>query len=210
MPMPHKDPRVDAYIAKSAAFARPLLKRIRAAWHKADPAIEETIKWGVPYFQKNGLAGSMAAFKAHVSLGFWRTREMSDPHGLLREGSVMSATRLRSIDELPPESVLIEYMREAVALNQEKREKPRTRERKPVKVPAVPADFRKALEKKRKVRERFEGFAPSQRKEYIEWIVEAKQAATRDRRIAQAVQWIAEGKPRNWQYMRKKTPVRPS
>lgn len=198
--MPKLDKRVDAYIRKSPDFAKPILERLRAAWHKACPGIEETIKWGVPYFVHNGLVGGMAAFKSHVSLGFWRTKEMRDPAGLFGEGSSMSASRIHGLDELPPEKVLLSYIREAVALNKSGAGKS---ERKPARVPSLPADFRAAMQASRKALASFEKFPPSQRKEYIEWITEAKQAATRERRIVQAVEWLAEGKPRNWKYMKK-------
>jgi uncharacterized protein YdeI (YjbR/CyaY-like superfamily) len=199
--MARHDSRVDTYIDKSAPFAQPILKKLRAAWHKASPDIEETIKWGVPYFQKNGLVGGMAAFKVHVSLGFWRAKQMSDPEGILGEGSGMCAAKFSSIDELPSEKVLLSYMRAALALNDSEPAQKKKRESKPVKVPEMPADFQKALQKKRKALAVFEKFSPSRRKEYLEWITQAKQPATRKRRIAQAVEWIAEGKPRHWKYM---------
>ncbi|HWM27599.1 MAG TPA: YdeI/OmpD-associated family protein [Woeseiaceae bacterium] len=199
--MPRKDARVDAYIKKSAPFAQPILKKIRTTWHKACPDIEETIKWSIPYFQKNGLVGGMAAFKAHVSLGFWKAKEMGDPEEILGDGSGMCAAKMTSIDDLPSEQVLLDYMREAVALNDAGPAKEK-RARKAVKVPDMPPDFQKALQRKRKALAEFEKFAPSRRKEYIEWIVQAKQPATRERRIAQAVEWIAEGKPRHWKHMK--------
>lgn len=201
--MPHHDPRVDAYIAAAAPFARPILQKIRAAWHKADRGIEETIKWRVPYFRKQGLVGCMAAFKGHVSLGFWRAKELSDPHGLLRDGSMLSASRFASVRDLPAEKVLIAYMREAIALDEDAKNRPETRKRKPVKVPPVPADLRQALERRRNAIETFRKLAPSHRKEYIEWINEARRASTRERRVAQAAEWVAEGKTRNWKYLQK-------
>ncbi|HEX7030298.1 MAG TPA: YdeI/OmpD-associated family protein [Gammaproteobacteria bacterium] len=199
--MPKTDKRVDAYIRRSPEFARPILERLRATWHKACPDIEETIKWGVPYFQHNGLVGGMAAFKAHVGLGFWKAKLLKDPAGILGEGGSMSASRIRSLADLPKEKALIAIIREAVALNGDGGAK---RERKPVQVPAMPADFRNCLQANRKAQATFENFPPSQRREYLEWIIEAKQAATRERRIAQAVEWLAEGKPRHWKYMKKK------
>jgi uncharacterized protein YdeI (YjbR/CyaY-like superfamily) len=201
--MPQRDPRVDAYIAAAAPFAQPILRKIRAAWHKADRDIEETIKWRVPYFRKHGLLGCMAAFKGHVSLGFWRAKDLSDSHGLVRDGSMLSAIRFASVRDLPAEKVLIAYMREAIALDEDAGRSPGSRKRKPVKVPAVPADLRQALARKRGAIEAFRKLAPSHRKEYIEWITGAKQAATRERRVAQAAEWIAEGKTRHWKYEQK-------
>lgn len=194
-----RDARVDAYIRKAPEFAQPILEKIRAAWHGACPDINETIKWGIPYFERNGLVGGMAAFKAHVSLGFWKAKQLSDPQGILGEGSSMSARRIRSLDDLPHERILLAYMREAVALNDTERA---PQPRKPARTLPLPDDFLKAMQRNRKALATFEAFAPSQRREYIEWVVEAKQAATRERRIAQSVEWLAEGKPRHWKYMK--------
>ncbi len=194
-----RDPRVDAYIESAPDFARPILVRIRAAWHKACPDVQETIKWGAPYFEYNGPLGGMAAFKAHVGLGFWKAGPLGNAAEILGEDSSTSMRRIRSLEELPAEKTLVAYMRKAVALNGEDAA-PRTR--KPVKVPPLPADFRDALQHSAAARTTFENFPPSQRREYIEWVTEAKQAATRERRIAQAVEWLAEGKPRNWKYMK--------
>ncbi|MDP9199387.1 MAG: DUF1801 domain-containing protein, partial [Pseudomonadota bacterium] len=115
-----KNPAVDAYIAKSADFARPILKRLRALMHKACPKVEETIKWGVPHFEYRGVIAGMAAFKQHAAFGFWKRRLMKDPAGFFSKGeSGMGGRKIRSIDELPSDTVLIGYIREAVALNEQ-------------------------------------------------------------------------------------------
>lgn len=191
------DPRVDAYIAKAPDFARPMLEKIRAAFLKADKDIEETIKWGMPFYQKNGLVGGMAAFKAHVNIAFSRGKELSDPENLIQGGS-MGGIRIDRDGKLPARKTLIAYIKEAIALNGTAAPK-----RKPVKVPDMPEDFATALAKNARAKETFENFAPSHKRDYLEWILEARQAATRERRIAQAVEWLAEGKPRHWKHMKK-------
>ncbi len=204
--MGRKNPDVDKYIAKSADFAQPILKKLRALYHKACPQIEETIKWGFPHFEYKGVVGSMAAFKQHAGFGFWKGGLMRDPEGLFQgvRSKTMSACKVRDVSELPTDKVLIAYIKEAVALNEQgvKLPKPKgTGKKKPV---VVPDYFRTALERNRKARATFETFSPSHQREYIEWVTEAKQEATRERRLATTLEWLAEGKSRNWKYERKK------
>jgi hypothetical protein len=194
-----KNPTVDAYIANSAGFARPILKRLRALMHKACPTVEETIKWGVPHFEYQGVIAGMAAFKQHAAFGFWKRRLMKDPAGFFSTGeSGMGGRKIRSVDELPSDAVLLGYMREAVALNEQGATVPRsTRKKPPVRVPPYLAA---ALKKNSKARRAFENFSASQRREYVEWLTDAKQEATRERRLGTAIGWMAEGKARNWKY----------
>jgi uncharacterized protein YdeI (YjbR/CyaY-like superfamily) len=194
-----KNPAVDAYIAKSADFARPILKRLRALMHKACPKVEETMKWGVPHFEYKGVIAGMAAFKQHTAFGFWKRRLMKDPAGFFSKGeSGMGGRKIRSLDELPSDTVLLGYIREAVALNEQGAKVPRsTRRKPPVKMPPY---LTAALKKNAKARKTFEGFSPSQQREYVEWLIDAKQDATRERRLATAIEWMAQGKTRNWKY----------
>lgn len=202
--MKNRSPEVDAYIARSAEFARPILERIRRLYHEACPDIEETMKWRFPHFEYRGVVGSMAAFKHHACYGFWKVKLMSDPHGLFAKdsNSYESASRVTDVSQLPPDKVLLQYIREAVALNEQgiKRQAPKRKPQKPLQIPPA---FQAALKKNKKARATFEAFSPSHQREYVEWIAEAKQEATRDRRIATAIEWLAEGKPRNWKYMKK-------
>ncbi|MGQ0384723.1 MAG: YdeI/OmpD-associated family protein [Gammaproteobacteria bacterium] len=196
-----KNPGVDAYIAKSAAFARPILARVRAAMHKACPKIEETIKWGVPHFEYLGVVGSMAAFKQHASFGFWKQKLMHDPAGIFPEAgdSSMGGRKFRSVDEVPSEAVLARYVRAAVALNEKGVKLPRApRAKRPP--PRLPADLAAALKKNARAKATYDAFPPSHKREYVEWITEAKQAATRAKRLATAIEWMAEGKSRHWKY----------
>jgi hypothetical protein len=194
-----KNPAVDVYIAKSADFARPILMRLRALMHKACPTVEETIKWGMPHFEYKGVIAGMAAFKQHAAFGFWKRRLMKDPAGFFSKGeSGMGGRKIRSLDELPSDTVLLGYIREAVALNEQGAKVPRsTRKRPPVRVPAYLAA---ALKRNAKARRTFGNFSASQRREYVEWLTDAKQEATRERRLASAIEWMAEGKARNWKY----------
>lgn len=202
--MPKRIPEVDAYIAKSAPFAQPILERIRDAFHAAHPDVQEVMKWSVPHFDYKGPLGMMAAFKQHVGWGFWKSKLMSDPKGILSpERTGMGGNRVNDLKELPSKKVIVEYVKEAIRLNEEgvKVERaPSTRSAKPLE---VPGDLAAALKKDKKARATFDKFPPSHQREYVEWITEAKQEATRQKRLAQAIEWMAEGKPRNWKYMKK-------
>ena len=202
--MKNTSPEVDRYIEKAAPFAQPILKRIRSAFHKANADVTETIKWGFPHFEYKGVLGSMAAFKAHVSWGFWKGRLMSDPLGILPAvgETSMSAQKVTGLADLPSEKDIIAYVQEAVRLNEEGAKLDRG-PRKARGELAIPDDFASALKKNAAAKKTFDGFSASHRREYIEWITEAKQEATRQKRLAQAIEWMAEGKARNWKYARK-------
>ena len=196
--MPKIDPRVDAFIEKKAAFAQPILRHLRAVVHRACPGVEETIKWGMPSFTYKGqiLAG-MAAFKEHATFGFWRSTEVTgrpEP-----ESGMGQFGRLTGIGDLPPEAELEAMVRKAAALIDSGVKKPR-----PVKHPkpeiAMPADLVSALAANPAAKATYDGFPPGQKREYLEWITEAKRPETRASRLAQAVEWMAEGKRRNWKY----------
>jgi len=189
-----KDPRVDAYIAKSADFARPILKRIRTAVHKGHPAVTETIKWGVPaYMDDRGIFCMTAAFKQHCGWVFWTRRKPSsvDPK-LLR--------RITSVEQLPGPRALVALVKEAAASTRGAAKK--TAPARPARPLRVPAYFMSALRKNRKALAAFEAFPPSHKREYVEWIDSAKTDETRQRRMATALEWIASGKSRNWKYRR--------
>jgi len=194
-----KNPKVDAYIEKAAPFARPILKKIRSLMHKACPAMEEELKWGAPAFMYEGFVAGMVAFKAYVRFGFWRVKELEDPDGLFVTDSTsfMNSERLTDVKELPSDKILIKYIKAAVALNISGQKRPKPTQRKPL---AVPDDLKKALAKNAKAKKTFGNFSPSCQREYIEWITEAKREATREKRIATALGWMAEGKEKNWKY----------
>ena len=200
--MKNTSPQVDAYIARAAPFTQPILKKLRVLFHKACPQIEEAIKWGMPHFLHKGNVAGMAAFKAHVAFGFWKRKLMSDPHRLYTRDSqsFMNASRLTEVSQLPADAILLSYIREAVRLNVEGVKTP-TAQKQPRKPLPVPPDFKKALAAHPNAQATFDAFAPSCRREYIEWITGAKQRGdARQRRIASALEWLAQGKQRNWKY----------
>lgn len=202
--MKNRSPEVDAYIAKSPEYARPILKKIRALYHKACPQIEETVKWGFPHFEYKGIVGSMAGFKRYVSYGFWKARLMDDPHKLLAlmVKAPMGHANATKVSDLPADKILLEYMRQAIKLN-EQGVKPPPRKTKPRPKLEVPDYFVLALKKNKRALATFEAFSPSHKREYVEWITEAKQEETRANRLATAIEWMSEGKPRNWKYIRR-------
>ncbi len=198
------DPRIDAYIAKSADFAKPILTHIRKLVHKACPQVEETMKWSFPHFDYKGeMMCSMAAFKQHCAFGFWKAALMSDKtlvENAKGETAMGHMGRITSLKDLPTNKQMIAYIKEAMKLNDDgvkvKKEKPVSKNEWP-----APLDLQAALKKNIKALAVFEAFPPSHRKEYITWIEEAKREETRQKRIEQTVEWVAEKKQRNWKYM---------
>ncbi len=204
--MKNLDERIDSYISESAVFAQPILVHLRKLIHESCPEVSETLKWGFPHFEYKGeILCSMASFKRHCSFGFWRASIMKDPHNLLQtvgKTAMGHLGQIADISDLPTDEILKEYVKEAALLNEQG-----------IKVPAKP----KAAEKKEKpipdyivtalsgsqsAMQTFQSFSLSQKKEYIEWITEAKTEATREKRLATAVEWMAEGKIRNWKYVK--------
>ncbi len=185
--MKNGDPRVDAYIDHAAPFAKPILTTIRDAVHAACPDVQETIKWQMPFFEHEGILCNMAAFKAHCSMRFW--------HG-------QSFDRITSVDQLPSKKELMAMVRETASANAQG-SKPARPKREPKAPLPTPDEFADAVSKNKKAKASFEQMPPSHKREYVEWITSAKGEATRARRIAQAVEWIAEGKSRNWKYEKK-------
>jgi uncharacterized protein YdeI (YjbR/CyaY-like superfamily) len=198
--MGKKDPRVDAYIERSAEFARPILKHIRKVVHAACPSVEETIKWGAPHFEYQGMMCGMSSFKEHCAFGFWKGELVLD--GNATRDAMGHFGRITSVKDLPSEKTIAGYVKKAMKLNDEGVKAPHMENRRARQPLATPADLRSALEKNNQAQTAFESFSPSHRREYVEWITEAKTGATRARRLTTAVAWMAEGKPRNWKYTR--------
>jgi uncharacterized protein YdeI (YjbR/CyaY-like superfamily) len=194
-----RDKRVDAYIAKSADFAKPILEHIRELVHEGCPKVEETIKWGFPNYQYKGMLCSMAAFKEHCTFGFWKGSLLVDAADRRSDEAIGQLGRITKLSDLPPRKKLVAYVRQARELNDAGVKVVRKTKPKPALEP--PADLLAALKKNKKAQAAFAGFPPSHKREYVEWIIDAKTDETRQRRLAQAVEWIAEGKPRNWKYM---------
>jgi uncharacterized protein YdeI (YjbR/CyaY-like superfamily) len=199
--MASKDPRVDVYIAKSANFAKPILKHLRKAVHAGCPKVEETMKWSMPHFDYKGVMCGMAAFKAHCAFGFWKEALIFDRDQPAEKTGMGSFGNIRSLADLPSEKTLIQYVKRAAALNEAGIKTPgrtQPKKREPLEVPDY---FSAALKKNARARKTFESFPPSKRREYLEWVTEAKREETRRERTAISIKWLAEGKPRHWKYV---------
>ncbi len=196
--MPKKDPRIDAYIARSAPFAQPILRHLRALVHQACPDVEETVKWSMPSFTYHGILCGMAAFKEHATFGFWKGKLILDAKG--RNAEAMGQFgRLKAVSDLPSDTVLKGYIKQAVTLNEvgTKVAKPKGAPKPP---PSTPADLAAALKRHPKAAAVFKTFSPSARREYVDWLEEAKTATTRERRLTTTIDWVSAGKQRNWKY----------
>jgi uncharacterized protein YdeI (YjbR/CyaY-like superfamily) len=194
--MANKDPRVDAYIKKAQPFARPVLTHLRKLVHKTRPDMEESIRWGSPFFDHKGMVCFMAAFKTHAVFGFWKGKLL---FGKEHKGAMGHFGRLTSVRDLPSDKQMIGYVRKAAELNERglKRKRPARGTQKVT----VPADLKAALAKNAKAGKTFENFSYSHKKEYVDWITDAKREETRTKRLKLAIQWLAQGKPQNWKYM---------
>ena len=206
--MAQTDPKMDAYIAKSQPFAQPVLSHLRKLMHKGCPGVEETIKWSHPFFEYRGaILAHMAAFKNHCSFGFWGEEigAVLRKAGALQDGAMGSLGKIAGLKDLPSDKAMLGWIREASKfIESGNYTSPMAARRKVVKapkpVPESPPEFSSALKKNKKAATVFASFSPSCKREYVEWIAEAKRPETRDQRIKTAVEWIAEGKQRNWKY----------
>jgi uncharacterized protein YdeI (YjbR/CyaY-like superfamily) len=206
--MPILDNRIDDYIDKSAEFARPILQHLRKLVHQANSDVIETIKWGFASFDYKGPLCSMASFKQHCVFGFWKAKLLHDPEGHLSErahqfGEAMgNLGRITSLSDLPPDTVLINFIKEASRLNEEGVKLPPPPKKDKVDL-VIPDFFMEGLKKNSAALSVFEKFSASNKREYVDWLNEAKTDETRSRRLETALEWIAEGKIRNWKYIRK-------
>jgi uncharacterized protein YdeI (YjbR/CyaY-like superfamily) len=201
------DARIDAYIAKAAPFAQPILKHVRNIVHKGCPHVEETIKWGMPFFTINGKPFCMmAAFKNHCRFGFWSpaARQLLAKSGKEVNIGMGSTRRITSVSDLPGERKMVAYIKKAAglaAVAPKNSAGPRRTRAPKAELPVHP-EFAAALKKHKKAATMLEAFSPTHRREYYEWISGAKQDETRASRISTAIKWIAQGKSRNWKYER--------
>lgn len=193
------DPRVDAYIERAAPFARPVLDKLRKAVHADCPGGAETIKWGMPFFMvEDRILAHMAAFKAHCGFGFWRGRGVVTQS---KEDEAMGQFgRIASVADLPGQRELVRLVRLARAASALPAGKKAARRSEAKPAARLPDVLAAALRSHSTARATFEKLPPSHRREYIEWIAEARRDETRARRVAQAIEWLAEGKSRNWKY----------
>jgi uncharacterized protein YdeI (YjbR/CyaY-like superfamily) len=201
--MPTIDSRIDDYILNAQPFARPILKKIRVSVHKACPQANETIKWGFPVFEYKGLLCGFASFKAHCSFNLWKYKLINDTHGLIEKGERHGMGifgKITSLNDLPAENILMDYIKQAVIPNDENIKLPTKPKLTDKKELIIPAEFIKALNKNKTAKLAFENFSYSHRKEYIEYITEAKREETRLRRIEKSIEKLAENKSHNWKY----------
>lgn len=203
------DPRIDAYIEKAQPFAQPVLRHLRKLVHKACPGVTETMKWSAPHFDYKGVMCHMASFKQHCVFGFWKATLLNDPDGALvpatdEKNAMGSLGRITSLKDLPADRVIIALIRQAVTLNDAGIKLPTA-----IRKPGLPHQhieepdyLTAALKKNPLARKTWEAFSPSHRKEYMEWLVEAKTEATREKRLAATLEQLEEGKARHWKYQK--------
>src|ERR1035437_933347 len=207
--MATKDKRVDGYIAKAKPFAKPILNHLRRLVHEACPEVQETIKWSFPCFDYKGVFVSMAGFKEHCVFGFWKASLLKDTKGYLKERSNQGGEsmghlgKILSLKDIPPDKVMIDFIKPAKKLNDEGIKVPKKPKISEPKEIIVPDDGQKAWKKNKTALKTFEGCSPSHKREYLEWITEAKTDETRNKRTETAIEWMAEGKIRNWKYLKK-------
>src|SRR5207248_4803165 len=184
--MARKDPRVDGYIRRAAPFARPILKHLPKIVHNGWPDVEETIKWNSPFFEHNGIVCFMAAFKEHCVFGFWKGSLI---FGAKHKGAMGHFGRIISISDLPDAKTLAGYVRKAAELNEAgvRKSRPRSRAKQRVN---VPPSLKTALQKNVKALKTFENFSYSHKKEYVDWITDAKRDETRKRRLQTTIEWL--------------------
>lgn len=204
--MTNYDNRVDEYIKKAAPFAQPILTHLRDLVHEACPDATETIKWSFPHFEYGGsILCSMAAFKKHCTFGFWKAALMNDPKGILEaigKTAMGQLGQVTDISDLPADKIIKGFILQAVKLTDEGIKLPSRSKQASQSELLIPEYFLKAIEKNKAAFKTFKGFSQSNKKEYITWITEAKTETTREKRLAQAIEWMAEGKIRNWKYIK--------
>ncbi|SEP38106.1 YdeI family protein [Mucilaginibacter sp. OK283] len=202
--MEQYDSRVDAFIEKAADFAKPILEYIREIVHETSPLLMETVKWGFPFFDYKGPVCQMAAFKEHCSFGFWKATLLNDPHNALSigDGSAGSFGRITKIEDLPSKEILQDFILQAIALNESGKKTPEAIKKAsaPKTELVIPEYFTEFLKTYPNASLNFDRFSYSHKKEYVEWIVDAKSETTRQKRMETAAEWIAECKSRHWRY----------
>ncbi|QNN43289.1 YdeI/OmpD-associated family protein [Pedobacter roseus] len=198
----HTIVQVDQYIINSAEFAIPILDHLRNLVHKADARIEEKIKWGMPFFDYKGTVCHMASFKHHCAFGFWKGSLMNDEYGIFKERSEAMGLlgKITSFKDLPSDEILIAYIQQAIKLNEDNVKLPQKPKSLQNKALIIPEYFMEALNEVPEALAVFQNFSPSNKKDYILWLEEAKTEATRIKRLETTLEWLAEGKTRMWKY----------
>ena len=207
-PDPGFNTKVDLYIAQAKPFAKPILNHLRELVHQACPGVQETMKWSRPFFEYKGvILGNMSAFNAHCSFGFWGQEIGAVLHEakVLQEDGMGSLGKIATLEDLPAKKQMLQWLKQAKTfIDNGQYTSPIAARNKVVKAPKAaletPTEFTQALKSHPKAALVFQNFAPSCQREYLEWFADAKQQATREKRIAQAVEWLNEGKQRHWKY----------
>lgn len=196
------DSIITEYIDSKAAFAQEIMQHLRTIIHQASPALTESIKWRAPCFESNGLVCAMAGFKKHVNLSFFKGKLIDDKHHIFpcSDNNELASLTFSSLDEVPDASILIDYIQQAIALNQVPNTKKKSKIKKQKADLIIPDDLREALGKSPIAQEVFSEFSYTKQKDYIEWLTSAKRESTRRSRLVTAIEWITEGKSRNWKY----------
>ena len=186
-----KSENVTTYIENAASFAQPILSKIREIVHQACPEIEENLKWSFPHFNYRGkIICSMAAFKQHCAFTFWLAAQLKDQDKILQRGESQKSMghlgKLQSPDQIPDQNILINYIHEAINLSQaESRVVRKLTDRTEIK---IPVELEAALKKNKEVYRKFDQLPYSHRREYVNYITEAKKADTRERRITKTIE----------------------
>lgn len=204
--MQHTDPRIDDYITKSAVFAHEILNYLRNIVHTNCPECTETMKWNFPHFMYKGdILCSMAAFKQHCAFGFWKEKLMIKSSNLLTDkgkSAMGDFGKITCLKDLPSKSVLKACIQEAMALNEQGIKLPKPVQKIADSAIIIPDDFQNALNKHALAKKNFNAFSNSHKREYINYILEAKREATRLTRIQKSIEMLADGKSHNSKYER--------
>ncbi|MCB0792148.1 MAG: DUF1801 domain-containing protein [Flavobacteriales bacterium] len=194
--------RINSHIAEQDEWKRRLMVRLRQLIHQVDPGIEETWRWNGPHFDRNGIMLGMSAHKTCVSIWFHKGALLKDPRRLFEplekdEAKGMRVYKLKESDAID-EKAFTELVKQAVKLNEDG---VKLSEAKPArKTLVVPPELESVLKKDQHAMTNWEGFSYSKKKDYIEWVTDAKREETRKRRIAQAFQLIRDGLALNERY----------
>ena len=203
--MDNKNPHIDLYIEKAAPFAQTVLRHLRQLVHKTCPEVVENVKWGMPSFEYKGLWCGFASFKEHCTFGFWKAGIMKDSQVLLGKASkaaMGNLGRITSMKDLPSDKIIIGWLKESMKLNDEGIKVPKDVTKHEKKVIITPKWFIEAVKKNKKAWTTFDNASQSFKKEYVQWVTEAKTDETKDKRLKQSIEWMVEGKHRNWKYMK--------
>lgn len=197
-----KNSDIDNYIAGKAPFAQEILTHLRQIIHNAAPDITETIKWRQPCFEHNGLVCSVAAFKKHVTFSFFKGKLLNDSNNIFptSDNNELTSLKFSVLADIPQDDILTAFIQQAIALNADSNCKRKSTQRKDKDTLVMPNDLAAALASTPAAQSTFNNFSYSKQKDYIEWLTSAKRETTRVTRLATTVQWLSEGKARNWKY----------